>query len=108
MSVQFKEGNMWTNGFLQFGIMGGKEALGGLLNATQDENTVMIDVASNDEALAIKEYVEELILNRSKNENVVVQQVSSAEELMKFKELLDMGVISQEEFDAKKKQLLGL
>ena len=26
----------------------------------------------------------------------------------KFKELLDMGIISQEEFDAKKKQLLGL
>ena len=26
----------------------------------------------------------------------------------KYKELLDNGVISQEEFDAKKKQLLGL
>ena len=34
--------------------------------------------------------------------------VSSADELKKFKELLDMGAISQEEFDAKKKQLLGL
>lgn len=33
---------------------------------------------------------------------------SNAEELKKYKELLDMGVISQEEFDAKKKQLLGL
>lgn len=33
---------------------------------------------------------------------------SSADELKKFKELLDMGVINQEEFDAKKKQLLGL
>lgn len=34
--------------------------------------------------------------------------VSNAEELKKYKELLDMGVITQEEFDAKKKQLLGL
>lgn len=34
--------------------------------------------------------------------------VSSADELRKFKELLDSGVITQEEFDAKKKQLLGL
>ena len=33
---------------------------------------------------------------------------SNADELKKFKELLDSGVISQEEFDAKKKQLLGL
>jgi len=35
-------------------------------------------------------------------------EVSSADDLKKFKELLDAGVISQEEFDAKKKQLLGL
>lgn len=33
---------------------------------------------------------------------------SNAEELRKYKELFDMGVISKEEFDAKKKQLLGL
>ncbi len=33
---------------------------------------------------------------------------SGADELKEFKELLDSGVISQEEFDTKKKQLLGL
>lgn len=33
---------------------------------------------------------------------------SSADELKKYKELLDSGVITQEEFDAKKKQLMGL
>lgn len=33
---------------------------------------------------------------------------SAADEIKKFKELLDMGAITQEEFDAKKKQLLGL
>lgn len=32
----------------------------------------------------------------------------NADELKKYKDLLDSGVISQEEFDAKKKQLLGL
>lgn len=108
MSVQFKEGNMWTNGFIQFGIMGGKEARGGIFNATQDENTVMIKAATNDNAREIKDYIEGIILNRSKNKETVVQQVSPAEELKKFKELLDMGVISQAEFDAKKKQILGL
>lgn len=34
--------------------------------------------------------------------------VSSADEIKKFKELLDSGVITQEEFDTKKKQLLGI
>ena len=33
---------------------------------------------------------------------------SAADELKKFKELLDLGIITQEEFDAKKKQLLGM
>ena len=36
------------------------------------------------------------------------QQVDAAEELQKYKQLLDSGVITQEEFDAKKKQLLGI
>lgn len=35
-------------------------------------------------------------------------KVSEADELAKYKELLDKGVITQEEFDAKKKQILGL
>ena len=37
-----------------------------------------------------------------------VQQASSADELMKFKQMLDAGIITQDEFDQKKKQLLGL
>ena len=43
-----------------------------------------------------------------KNASAGSAAVSAADELKKFKELLDMGVITQEEFDAKKKQLLGL
>jgi hypothetical protein len=38
----------------------------------------------------------------------VAPQLSTADELAKYKDLLDGGVITQEEFDAKKKQLLGL
>ena len=34
--------------------------------------------------------------------------ISPAEEVMKLKNLLDMGVLTQEEFDKKKKELLGL
>ena len=33
---------------------------------------------------------------------------SNADELKKYKDLLDSGIITQDEFDAKKKQLLGL
>jgi len=46
--------------------------------------------------------------NTSAPANVTIQQPSDADELLKFKSLLDSGVITQEEFDTKKKQLLGL
>ena len=47
---------------------------------------------------------------RKNNENHESNNVigSQADELLKFKNLLDMGAVTQEEFDAKKKQLLGL
>lgn len=53
-----------------------------------------------------------LIKRQEKNESMstIKQGVaqSSADEIAKFKALLDAGAITQEEFDAKKKQLLGL
>lgn len=45
--------------------------------------------------------------NKSQQTNSVPQN-DAASEIMKFKQLLDAGIITQEEFDAKKKQLLGL
>lgn len=52
------------------------------------------------------------LLERQNNiQPTTIRQVavqSSADELKKYKELLDSGVISQEEFDAKKSNLLGL
>ncbi len=51
---------------------------------------------------------EEMDENVQNSQMQAVSNVSSADELKKFKELLDSGVITQEEFDAKKKQLLGL
>ena len=38
----------------------------------------------------------------------ITSKPNTADELKKYKELLDMGAITQEEFEAKKKELLGL
>lgn len=109
MSVQFKEGTSITNGFIQFGILGGKENRSGLFSATRDENTVMLNKKYNATARRIKEYIEQKIMERNQSPEIVVaQQNSAADEIAKFKSLLDQGVITQDEFDAKKKQLLGL
>lgn len=45
---------------------------------------------------------------KNTTQTTVIQQVSSADEILKFKQLLDAGIITQEDFDNKKKQLLGL
>lgn len=59
----------------------------------------------------VSKTISELITPKSK-ENINIKNDSdnsgNVDELKKLKELLDMGVITQEEFDAKKKQLLGL
>ncbi len=58
--------------------------------------------------------ISKLLNNRQDNkkvnnqEPVKVNNVSSIEELKQYKELLDNGVITQEEFEKKKKQLLGI
>lgn len=52
----------------------------------------------------------QLIYNNQETriENNNVAQFSSADEILKFKNLLDSGIITQEQFEAKKNQLLGL
>lgn len=59
----------------------------------------------------IYKVINNLLLDRQKKSNteaVSVHGVDAADQLKKFKELLDSGVITQEEFEAKKKELLGL
>lgn len=50
-------------------------------------------------------------INQSCNTSVMnsdQQNISAADEIMKFKNLLDQGIITPEEFTAKKKELMGL
>ena len=42
------------------------------------------------------------------SESMNAQALSAADEILKFKQLLDAGILTQDEFDAKKKQLLNL
>jgi len=55
--------------------------------------------------------ISNLLINRQQEKNVVIEKapaIDNADQLKKYKDLLDSGVITQEEFDTKKKQLLGL
>ena len=88
------------------------------LNAMNDTNRILFCSGmfsfskTNDFATSVANEIRAAFENYKNNDVVEVSgsapAVSAADELKKFKELLDMGIISQEEFDAKKKQLLGL
>ena len=70
---------------------------------------------NNDSAKNVCATINELV-GRIKTEHQANERAKSnlvgastiADEILKFKELLDVGAITQEEFDAKKKQLLNL
>lgn len=65
---------------------------------------------SNERMEDIFEFVKKQVeKNKSSVSAPTIQHsITSADEIVKYKELLDLGVITQEEFDAKKKQLLGI
>lgn len=112
-TVQYKEGNAFVNGFIQFGVSGGREKQGGRFEATKDENSVMFTADNNYLVMEIKEFIEGKIVGTIKPISQLVTQPivkssSVVEELKQFKELLDLGIITQEEFDAKKKKILDL
>ena len=106
-NIQFKPVGKFTNGYIQFSVLGEVGSKGGALAAGSDENTVFFTKKNAEVAENIRAFLEDKIINKS-NTPTNIQALSPAEELKKFKELLDAGVITQEEFDAKKKQLLGL
>jgi len=102
-AIDLKKAWLKEAGYIQFSIMGA-ERYGGTWSAAGDENSILINESLNDLAQEIVNYIEE----KRSNSTTQPQVVSNADELKKYKDLLDSGVITQEEFDTKKKQLLGL
>lgn len=107
IGVQYKPSSI-TDGYIQI-----ETAAGGMTSSSSQyggENAIQFaGKERNEEAKIIVSFIQKKI-EEVKNAPAggVVQQASPAEELKKYKELLDMGVVTQEEFDAKKKQILGL
>ncbi len=105
-NIQFKAAGI-LNGYIQFSVTGEVGSKGGTIAAGYDENTVFFKKKNLKVAEDIRSFLEEKIINKS-SRVPMTQPLSSADELKKYKDLLDQGIITQEEFDAKKKQLLGL
>lgn len=113
IGIQFKPSSL-TIGYLQFetASSSGNNQSGNFFNEnsfTYDQN-----VMSNKKMEEVVNFVKKQIddIKKGKNQPLPAQNNTNlpliADELLKLKQLVDMGVLTQEEFEAKKKQLLGL
>ena len=107
IAVQFKEAGAVFSGYLQFTIPGGNESKGGLMAATKDENTFMFAKKENNAPAAqIKKYIDAAI-RASRAPQAATRAASLPEELQALAQLKAQGVLSEQEFEAAKRKLIG-
>ena len=90
-----------------------RDYLGLALNTKDKKKKDLMISHAHGIADAIYKIMNNLLIERQQEKvNATVAAAApksdEADQLKKYKDLLDSGVITQEEFDAKKKQLLGL
>lgn len=110
VSVQFKKPSLFTNGYIQFDTSGGEKKnlmLDGTSAGSLNENKVNFQSWSLEEFETLRDAVEEAIEKAANSKGASGASESPLDALKKLKELLDLGVISQEEFESKKTKLMG-
>lgn len=115
-SIEYRKPTFFANGYIKFIVAGTSETkqnIGILGNTTtsalKDPNTLILR-AFNKKVPEESEKIYNYILKKIKEVKQEIKNdksYSSADEILKFKNLLDEGIITQEEFDKKKKELLN-
>ena len=100
-SVSFIKCMGFMNGMMRFNTVGDS----GSFPSKIDLNTVVFKKNEQELAIQIKNDITALI---NKKTDVTNLNQNNIEEIKKYKNLLDSGIITHEEFDIKKKELLGL
>lgn len=105
--IETREPGAIMAGYISFMFSGGKEAGGyGRIDAAKNENTVMVKKEFK-QALECKALVEKY-MNEIHTAPAQVAVASEADELAKWVALRDSGAITEEEYNTKKHQILGL
>ena len=105
-SIQMKNAGL-VAGYIQFTLMGGTDAKGGLFRTDNDENFISFQRGSQKDFEQAKRLIDDrkAKLSRADASSAALDPM---EQLAKAAELHKAGVLTDEEFAAKKKQLLGL
>src|SRR6056297_1311375 len=106
-SIQLKSAGALTNGYIQFSFIGGQETKGGIFNATRDENSIMFKSKQEENFIEIKNMIEEKLDQYNKNTESS-NSSRGLNDLEKLAELRDKDIITEEEFEAKKQEILNI
>jgi Domain of unknown function (DUF4429)/Short C-terminal domain len=103
-AVQLRHPRVFTDGFIRFTVAGSPEFRGGLQNAMRDENAVTFRRRQARGFNMIRAAVEQSISAHRARSGAGEPDIP--EQIKKLGELRDQQLITEEEFEAKKAQLL--
>ena len=114
LSVEYSLASMMRNGYISLAVIGEEKNMNGFFGAAKNPTSLIFFPGANSEAERCVSYINARIReikshqwNRFKEERVGSTKLSTADEIRKYKALLDDGIITPEEFERKKKELLG-
>lgn len=102
VAVQLKKAGL-TAGYIQLTLKGGSEAKAGLFQSTRDENSINFYNHKNKDFEEAKNLIEKRI-----SETSMPALRNELDDLEKLAELKKKRIISEEEFQSKKKKILNL
>ncbi len=110
-AVQWKPAGIMMNGFIEFSISGGNEAKSKLgsstLDAAKNENAAVFTKKQMPDFERVRAEIEANIAHRQ-NGNSQIQSASIEDKLRQLLEMRKKGLITDQEYRAKRAQLLDL
>lgn len=103
-AVELKPPGTFVTGYFRLSI-NGRDPVGGAMEAVKDENAVLL---GQDNMAAFEQLQGALLAAISARSSSPAGGISAADEIEKLAALRDRGVLTDEEFSAKKRQLLGI
>jgi hypothetical protein len=104
-AVELRPAGTFIRGYLRLSI-NGRDPVGGAQEAVRDENAVMLDKAHMKAFTALRDALLECI--GSFNAGMPTGISSAADEIQKLAALKEQGLLTEEEFASRKRQLLNL
>ncbi len=110
VSVILKKPVFTAAGCIHIQVFGAKtySSVANVAHYATDINTICFRKPQYEEAIKFKEAIEKVIVENEISKTVQSVDDLNMDSLRQLKQLLDEGVITQEDFDKKKIQILGL